>query len=152
MPMIQSIQQIIKPLEGLAVWGAKLGYGNFVTLEFGREVHEQGLKKTHIHGEWHLWIYSGAWVIESDKQIIAASEDDRPFIQDQIAILNGQALSSVEVYPPSLRTTWYFDGGYRVHIFPIRSEAGESAVDLWLLYTPEDKVLTLTPGVGWSYE
>lgn len=43
----------------MKAWGARLGVGSFVTIEFGEEVKEQPSSKTH--GEWHLWVYMATW-------------------------------------------------------------------------------------------
>lgn len=144
---IREIQAKINPLLGQQAWGAALGVGSFITLEFGASrppVNERG----STHGEWHLWVYCCAWRLEGSGEVLAASEDARPQLEAAIQHLNGLAIRTVEVQPPALETTITFDGGIVLRLFPIFTEGFEH----WMLYTPDGNVLTIGPGTTWSYE
>jgi hypothetical protein len=43
---------VLAEVVGLTAWGAALGYGSFVTIEFGKEVADRNGRP----GEWHLWV------------------------------------------------------------------------------------------------
>src|SRR5438045_3671110 len=91
---IREIQAIIAPLLGRKVWGAALGMGSFVTLEFGA-ARPPERPRARIHGEWHVWIYCTAWRLEQDDVIIAASEDARSKLERSVITLNGLAMEAI---------------------------------------------------------
>jgi len=43
-------RRVLAEVVGLTAWGAALGYGSFVTIEFGKEVADRSWRP----GEWHL--------------------------------------------------------------------------------------------------
>jgi hypothetical protein len=144
---IREIQAKIAPLLGQKTWGAALGVGSFVTLEFGqsRPAQQQGQR---VHGEWHLWVYCSAWRLEQGDNFVAGSEDGRPKLEASVTLLNGLTLQAVDVRPPALEVVFTFDRGIVLRVFPIFSEDFEH----WMLYTPDGNVLTAGPGASWTYE
>lgn len=144
---LQEIQKIIAPLLGEKAWGVALGVGSFVTMEFGQPVPPQkpGDKQ---HGEWHLWIYCCAWRLEAENAVLAASEDDRTKLETVLKRLENLELLAIDLSLPGLDTLVTFDQEVVLRLFPIFSEEFEH----WLLYTPDGRVLTIGPGMNWSYE
>ena len=69
---IQNIQEKIHPLLGKQSWGASLGHGSFITVEFGDPLLTNNQQKIS-RGEWHLWIYLCVWYVEKDGELLAAS-------------------------------------------------------------------------------
>jgi hypothetical protein len=143
---IQEIEKKISPLLGKRGWGAGLGYGSFITVEFGDPIPSQQQKKSR--GEWHLWIYCCVWYIEKDNKLLAASEDPRPKLEAAVQYLDNRILHSVKLLPPAFETVFTFDEGIILHLFPVYSEEYEH----WKLYTPNGNVLLIGPGTSWSYE
>lgn len=145
---IQEIQSRVAPLVGLRAWGVSLGYGSFITFEFGKRKSGQeynGIQR----GEWHLWIYCAVWRLELGSEMIIGSEDPRPLISDSINRLEGAILRSVTISKPTLDTVFMFEPSNKLSVFPI-SYHDES--EHWMLYTPDGNCLTIGPGVEWSYQ
>ena len=140
--------KIIRPtvdrLEGKRAWGVSLGFGSFITLEFGSRVRTLGGR---IHGEWHLWIYDCAWRIEKAGKVMAASEDDRSLLRRTVMILNRRKLTNVKMGQPMSDTVFAFEGGVTLKTFGVYSRDAEH----WMLFTPGGKVLTIGPGSAASF-
>jgi hypothetical protein len=128
---------------GLTVWGTRLGYGSFLTLELGEPV-PPGSER----GRYHLWIYLAVWRIEDGSTMIAASEDDRDELAGKVTVLDGRRLASISVEHPSLSTRFEFEGGLVLVTFSVSSSEGEH----WMLFRPDGTVLTMGPGSTWSVE
>jgi hypothetical protein len=79
---------------------------------------------------------------------LAASEDDRTKLETVLKRLENLALLSIDLSLPGLDTVVTFEQEVVLRLFPIFSEEFEH----WLLYTPDGRVLTIGPGMNWSYE
>src|SRR5882672_10320140 len=119
---IETISKSLSPLIGLAPWRVQLGHGSFVTLDFGREVSTT--KEARTRGEWHLWIYASAWRIDSDREIVAGSEDSREDLPAILERLAGKILESIIVLKPSLGLEMSF-GDMTLRVFPVYSGEAE---------------------------
>lgn len=145
---IQGIQTILNPMLGLKAWGVTLGVGSFVTLEFGREIPSEKPQGTP-HGEWYLWIYNCDWRLEQGENVFAGSEDPREELKEVVRTLEGRILQSVKVEPPAFDTIFVFEDNLLLRTFTIYFRGDNKH---WLLFTPNKKVLTVGPGVTWSFE
>ncbi len=143
---IREIQAKIQPLLGKKAWGVSLGVGSFITLEFGAKLKNEKVPK-RPHGEWHLWITYCAWRLEKGPEVIAASEDPRPELKKKVRCLENLALQSVELTPPALEATFFFEEEIVLRLFPIYTHEYEH----WMLYTPDENVLVIGPGTRWLY-
>jgi hypothetical protein len=144
---LHAIESKITPLVGEQAWGTELGIGSFLTVEFG-ESQPPTEAGGGARGEWHLWVYCCAWRLEMEKEVVAASEDPRPKLEEAAQRLNGCTLRAIDVQRPALETTFTFDDGLTLRLFPVFSEDYEH----WMLYDPSGNVLTIGPGTEWSYE
>lgn len=149
---IQEIKARVAPLLGRKVWGASLGVGSFVTLEFGEQRLPPIGKQQRPHGEWHLWVYCCAWRLEKGNEVTAGSEDPRDHLTTVIKQLDGLTLRSLEVLGPGLDSVFSFENDVTLRLFPVifSTEAGD--YEHWFLFTPDGYVLTIGPGSAWSYE
>lgn len=138
------LQQVIAPLLGQSAWRVRLGWGSFVTFEFGKHVIQHGYE----HGEWHLWIYMSAWYLETANELLTACEDTRENMQRQLNLLEGVPLRSVTVLEPSLETLLSFDKNLTLRIFPTYSD---NDYDSWILFDPTGNVLVIRSSGQWSY-
>lgn len=151
--MQQTFAEISKNLIGQKVSAIKLGVGSFLTLDFG-QLHTKltktktGKELIHTFGEWHLWVYMCAWRIDKNGKPYIASSDDRTKIAQIIKELFDTVLTKWELLNPSLDTKWYFDDHITLTLFNTSTEDE----DQWLLFTPEDMVLTIGPGDTWTYQ
>ncbi|HBL58647.1 MAG TPA: hypothetical protein DDZ80_09060 [Cyanobacteria bacterium UBA8803] len=144
---IREVQALINPILSRKAWGASLGVGSFITLEFGDSL-PPNQKRQRTHGEWHLWIYCCAWRIEKGNEVLASSEDPREKLELAVQQLEGLALNSIQLLPPAWDTVFSFDEEVFLRSFSIYSEESEH----WMLYTPDGNVLSVGPGSSWSYE
>src|SRR5437773_10091658 len=111
---LSRIQEVISPLLGQQAWDVSLGYGAFLTAEFGAP-HEETLRtrrgpRQYRHGDWHLWVYGAVWRLEEAGRVIAGCEDDREALATTVRRLNGLALQRVDIDALALDTVFIFDG------------------------------------------
>ncbi len=129
---------------GLSVWGAQQGHGSFLTLQFG-----EPRPADPERGAFHLWIYMCAWRVEHGQDLGAASEDSNERIAAALHRLNGQAITAVRFERPSLSTTFEF-GDSRLITFENHTDATEDHSEQWMLFRPDNLVLSVGPGSAWS--
>jgi hypothetical protein len=139
-----------RPVVGRSAWGVGVGWGSFLTMEFGAPVWRRlgDADEEHAHGEWHLWIQHAVWRLEQDGTVIAASEDDRSTLEAAVARLEGRELRDVQVSPPALDTAFVFDGGCVLRVLP----ATTTRYEHWLLFAPDGHVLVVGPGTAHTYD
>lgn len=148
-------ENIFKNLYGKPCWGAKPGYGSFLTLEFGEphlEIREpiiagsnvapdlrEDLARRHVyvHGEWHLWIYCCDWQVFRDTECVGVSSSPAS-IRRAAQFLDGQALTNFLISPPNVNCTFEFDLGGSLKTQPYDKDSEQ-----WMLYEPLHKVLTI---------
>ena len=141
------VTKAFAPVLGMPTWQVKQGYGSFVTFEFGEptlEVHyklskvsidtkegklELPRRLSVVHGEWHLWIYCCNWTLTHGDHELAHSESDTPTIAKALLVLNGQALTNVEVEKSDARSVFDFDLGCRLTTTPFERE--EEPTEQW---------------------
>ena len=147
---INDIKEIVHSLVGQVSWEAKLGYGSFLTFNFGKLLPPD--KRSLVIGEWHLWIRYCAWRIETDIEVIAGSEDEDDALLDKnVKRLQNVPIVKFDITKPALETTIHFSNALRLRLFPVYSTL-ESEADNWLLFTPDEKVLKVGPGANWSHQ
>ena len=147
---IHEIQAKMAPLLGQKAWGASLGVGSFITLEFGVPLPRRG-KHGRTHGEWHLWIYMCGWRLEKGNEVLGASEDPRPKLEAAVKGMEGLALHSVELLRPAWDTIFTFEDQVVLRTFSIYSNSEEND-EYWKLFAPDGNILLIGPGTRWSYE
>jgi hypothetical protein len=135
------IDSILAQLIGKKTWGARLGEGSFLTVEFGAELPTT-TPKGRPHGEWHLWVYCSAWRLDRAGAILAASEDDRDSLDSAVKVIDGRSVTAVSVSGASHDITLHFDDALALQTFAIYSKDYEH----WMLYLPNEKVLVMGPG------
>jgi hypothetical protein len=135
------VRQYFEPLVHARPWKARLGYGSFLTFEFGRRVKKNGF----VHGEWHLWIYLSNWVLFHGRRKLADSDSDRRVISVSVRRLEGVPLSGVQFDAKQSKTTFVFDD-FRLVVSPADYLDDTDKRDhYWLLFTPNNDVLTVGP-------
>jgi hypothetical protein len=132
--------QLFRPLLGQKPWRVALGYGSFVTFEFGKKIKD-GVGE---YGAWHLWIYMCDWKLLKAGKVVADSEMPREQVANIVPQLQGRALRQVRISDDLLRTDFRFDGGV-----VLRCAAYADAKDdeeQWMLFIPGHKVLSNAGG------
>ena len=151
------IQSKIAPLIGQRAWQPNQGIGSFLTFEFGTKVPRKPIKSKLLkrirkgpqldRGEWHLWIYMCEWRIEKGSEILAGSEDDHSKVEIALQSFNNKTLTSMEILSSFLDTLFIFEDEVNLRTFSRDSKECEH----WMLFTPDENVLSLGPGSSWSY-
>lgn len=144
---IQEIKAKLLPLFGKKAWDVSLGVGSFITIEFGNPVAPES-EEGRTHGEWHLWVCSCAWRLEEGDEVLAGSDDPRETLQEAIRCIEGLSLQSVELFPPAPDVVFRFGDNVVLRLFPC--EFVEES-EHWMLFTPDENVLTLGEEGGWTY-
>ena len=145
------LKDIPSKIQGLKAYNIKLGYGSFLTIDFGEPIEiniktKKGIEK-FTRGEWHLWIYMCAWRIDKGNRALVGSSDSRKKIESVLKKIDGKELISFDI-KRSLDAVLVYNGKYELRIFSINTEDQ----DQWMIYTPDKNVLTVGPGNKCSYE
>jgi hypothetical protein len=138
-----AIHAHVSPLIGRPAWRVRVGYGSFLTMEFGEPIW-QALGRTEemmVRGEWHLWIKHAAWRLEDDRVVLAGSADDRGALGLAVERLEGLVLRDVTVSGPALDTVFVFEGRLVLRVLADTTES-----EHWLLFVPDGNVLVVGPG------
>jgi len=143
------LSAIFRPLIGQRPWQVRLGYGSFITMEFGKKTRDtwvaHGRRSSAVHGEWHLWIYQCDWKLTKHRRPIVSSEDERDRLAPVVETLKGRILESVRIYDDSFNTDFAFSGGLTLRTTGFSDEDPDE--ERWLLYMPQHKVLLNLPGM-----
>ena len=130
-------RRVLAEVVGLTAWGAALGYGSFVTIEFGKEVADRSWRP----GEWHLWVYGAAWKLLAGEHEIADSDGDRVHLAVVVPQINGLTVRSV-VVDNDLTVCFDFAGSHRLVI----ARGPDPELEDWRLNTPDGLVHIFGPG------
>lgn len=158
------IDEVFESVVGKPCWQVRLGYGSFLTCEFGQPqlVVDQPRQRTYrfsralqtklpmrsayVRGDWHLWIYCCAWSLHYENRRLAHSESAKKRIEQSLHLLNGQALVAVSVEPSNARTLFTFDLGCTLRTWPYDADS-----DQWMLFEPSGNVLTVRADGRYSH-
>src|SRR5712692_198106 len=133
MQLKKQIETLFRPLIGQKAWGASVGWGSFVTVEFG----SKHLYHRHYHGDWHLWLYQCHWSLNSNGRCLADSESKRKVIQLAIDNLNGSKLTHFSFDSQRAITEFVFDNHLDLRCKPYAEAAPDE--DYWILFMPDRK-------------
>lgn len=139
------VERLLRPLIGQRAWGAKVGWGSFVTLEFG----SRHLQHHHYHGEWHLWLYQCDWSLSSETHELANSEKKKKLMQLAIDNLNDGELVDISFDSEQRATEFVFTGNLRLRCKPYSDAAPDE--QCWMLFMPDKQVASLVAR-GLTYE
>ncbi|MFZ0322452.1 MAG: hypothetical protein WAL56_25220 [Candidatus Sulfotelmatobacter sp.] len=145
MQLKREIGTLFQPLIGQKAWGASVGNGSFVTIEFG----EKRLYRRHYHGQWHLWLYLCEWDLTSNDRLLARSESKRKVMQLAIDNLNGLELRSFAFDSQRMATEFGFELNVSLRCRPYTDAAPDE--DCWVLFMPDGQVARLR-GAELKYE
>jgi hypothetical protein len=140
--MVLEIDEIVKKLINKKAWDVKIGYGSFLTMEFGLPLPSKE------RGQWHLWIYCCSWRMEKEKLFIAGSEDTTETMKNAANLIDNQVAKSFVVSQPSLDIEICFSNMTVLKTFSIHSE--KDGKKHWMLYMPDNKTLSAGPGNNWG--
>ena len=153
----KEIQNIFQPIIQQFVWGAKQGYGSFLSLEFGNPKTELGAihkpsekrkfpfnefehRNVSVKGDFTFFITMSNWKIYANKTELAYDESERDEIEFALGFINGQKLMNVTIDPQKNFTELEFDLGGSIKISNEKYDYDIN--EMWDFYTESDKVLT----------
>jgi hypothetical protein len=145
MQLKRQIDTLLRPLIGQKAWGASVGWGSFVTIEFGRK----RLYNRHYHGDWHLWLYQCDWDLSSNGRLLAHSESKKKVMQLAIDNLNGAELKSFSFDSQQMITGFSFEHGLHLSCKPYPNAVPDE--ECWILFTPNRQAASLRES-GLKYE
>jgi hypothetical protein len=145
---IQNITTIISPILGMKVWDVMLGYGSFVTAEFGSPIKPTE-RSNYLRGEWHLWVKHSFWRLEENGSVLVASEDNRKELANYLKTISGLNLDAFDINPITFEVNLLFGNKSKLSIIPTSYLQDE--YEYWALYTPVRKVLLAGPGMQYRY-
>ncbi len=137
MQLKRQIEALFRPLIGQKAWGASVGWGSFVTIEFGRK----HLYHRHYHGDWHLWLYQCDWSLNSNGRCLANSESKKRVMQLAIDNLNGAELTDLSFDSQRTITELVFENHLHLRCKPYADATADE--DYWLLFMPDRQVASL---------
>jgi hypothetical protein len=137
MQLKKQIEALFQPLIGQSPWRASVGWGSFVTLEFG----PKRLYNRHYHGDWHLWLYQCEWSLNSNGRCLADSESKKKLMGLAINNLTGAKLTDVSFDQRQTITEFVFQNNLHLRCKPYADAAPDE--DCWLLFTPDRQVSSL---------
>lgn len=82
----EELNSIFLNIKGKIAWDVRIGYGSFITMNFGDPYLDvldvfiddpRRHRLATIYGDWHLWIYCANWSICKNGTILANSDDKR---------------------------------------------------------------------------
>jgi hypothetical protein len=145
MQLKKQIDALFRPLLGQRPWRASVGWGSFVTLEFGGKRLYNG----HYHGDWHLWLYQCEWTLTSNGRLMANSESKKKLMQLAIDNLKGAELTDFSFDSQRRITEFVFENHLELKCKPYADAAPDE--DYWILFTPDQQVAGLRES-GLKYE
>jgi hypothetical protein len=131
------------PLIGKRPWRASLGWGSFLTFEFGPRVRHGEF----WHGTWHLWVYMCSWCLDGPRSLLVTSESPRELIRRLVPRLTAHRLTAVEIGSRASCTTFEFGRQFCLKCTPFsrEKESSRDAAEYWMLFMPRHMVLTTRP-------
>ncbi len=143
-----AMQKLFRQIVGMKPTRVKLGFGSFITMDFGKDIPEEVKTRqgTQIryHGEWHLWVYQCAWQIDQNGMRLIHSESPKAAIESVLFNLTNRTFTSFSLLND------FFDAELKFEDMTLRllhTKDGEQ----WMLFTPENKTLVAGPGTQWDY-
>jgi len=133
----REIQDLFRPLIGQKAWGGKIGWGSFLTIEFGA----RHLEDHRFHGDWHLWLYQCDWELRSGRRLLAHSESKKRIMQLAINNLNDAQLTNFSFDARQMLSTLTF--GRQLHLTCKPYPDATPDEECWMLFMPNQQVASL---------
>jgi hypothetical protein len=129
----------LESMVGRAAWAPTVGFGSFLTIDFGR-VRKNSLGQDQ--GEFHFWVYGAAWQIKVGAETIANSSDSRETMMRAASTLKGAELSGYDFDTERFGLTLRFATGSDLLVTSLE----DADMDDWLLYLDDGTVVIAGPG------
>jgi hypothetical protein len=139
-----------QPVIGKKPYRASLGFGSFLTFEFGQRVRHGEF----LHGTWHLWIYMSSWRLRGPHGLLMTSDSPRELIGRVVTRLAAHPLTAVKIESRARSTSFKFGERFclTVRRFSMEEENHRDPADYWMFVMPGHKVLSARPRFGISMD
>jgi hypothetical protein len=138
----RDVIETLKPLVGQRPWRVRLGWGSFVTFDFGAKIQ----KDKHWYGTWHLWIYQSEWELLAGDQVLAHSESKRQVMDLAVQRLEHHAFQGAHVSKDLSETTFAFGTQFRFVCRRYKDfRPGDDDGEYWLCFLPGNQVISVGP-------
>lgn len=131
----------LQALVGVRSWSSQIGHGTFLTMDLGGRVITPG---EHVHGEFHLWVYGGAWMIRSGDTVLGTSDDAREAMEAAADRLRGLPVTGIGLSVDGRALRVELDGVTTLVVVPWPEL--ELRMERWQLFLPDGNVLVAGPG------
>ncbi len=132
----ETAKRVELAMVGCTVARAHLGVGSILLLDLvSADMTREST--THIRVEC-------AWRIDDNNSVLAASEDSRAALDQQVRELNGKTIQGAVVRRPSFEFEIVFGNQRRLFVFPIY--ANNVDYENWTLHLSSDAVIVAGPG------
>lgn len=146
------VEGLFEEIISLKAKNVQLGHGSFITIGFGKDISIEVIvrreKKIINRPEWNLWVYMCSWEIKMNNEITACSNDERDIIKEALKHIENKKLIKVEMLNNTYDMQLEFEDELSLHLFSNLEEDFEQ----WMLFTPDNKVLTAGPFQNLAYE
>ncbi len=149
---VDSLAQMIRPVEGHYCASAAISYGGELVVDFGDQPPSPH-KGEHFRHPWVLGTSGSDWTIAVAGDTIASSAEYEMNLSlgEKVHLLDGRRLISIAL-APSLDLVLRFDGSAEVRTRRAASEPGDPPdVPDWEMFLPHGMVLRIGPGDRWWY-
>jgi len=145
MRLTDEIEKLFRPLIGQRPWRASVGWGSFVTLDFGpKRKHNH-----HYHGDWYLWLYQCEWSLTVHGRCLANSESKKQVMRLAIDNLKEKELTKLSFDSQRMITKFVFKSFLELECKPYADATPDE--DCWMLFMPNQQVAALRQA-GLRYE
>lgn len=131
----------LQALVGVRPWASEIGHGSFLTMDLGgRAISSTGV----VRGEFHLWVYGGAWMIRSGDVVLGTSDDAREVMEAAADRLRGLPITGIGLSVDGRALRVELDGATTLVVVPWPEL--ELRMERWQLFLPDGHVLVAGPG------
>lgn len=147
---IDQLDAIANRVIGEVCWKTTLGYGEELTLHFGKQIpYTHPSMADKYKGTWILGTCGTAWQIDKPSGATITSSDRLDHLKQEIHQLESNVLRSLRIGYPVLNLVLNFSQGSLLTITPSVHD-DEFDLPYWELFTPDHQVLKVGPKSSWS--
>lgn len=146
---LNPLHEIARRAVGELCWKTSLNYRHEITLHFGEPIaytcHTQLGKD---HGSWILGTRGAVWQLEIAGGTTVPGQTGLDGISQALHHLEGHSMTTIEITYPDLRVVVDWSNGDQLILIPT---SDDNDLPDWEIFTPEQRVLQVGPGITWSY-
>ena len=107
-------KSVLRALIGLEAWGARIGDGGYLSIEFGPENKIE--RSRFPRGEFSIWIPGAPWRIEFDGSILVGSGQE-DLETTKVNFINGDRIEDIKIDELSLIVDIEWRSGRTLQVF-----------------------------------